>query len=254
MPVIGVKMCVCVRREVLQEGAPGLLTSRGPDGHLCPAQPLLQQAHLIGLLRVLGPLREQGPSFFSSRRSTPWCTTLSSRSTSACMGGQRLEAHAAIPWHEDTVRHQCVDEKLVLATLTAHPREAARQHTALQVLGEVPLHIPGQATPHLARFLQQRGQVVSHRLIQHRPLRPPAPVLPPVLPCLPLPSHTSPGYTLLVGSHGPPPSPLWECRAGQSYGTGARPLDRSRQKLRVAGSIPAAPTGEEHPCSSPFSK
>ena len=35
------------------------------------------------------------------------------------------------------------DEKLVLATLAAHPREAVRQHSAFQVLGEVPLHVPG---------------------------------------------------------------------------------------------------------------
>ncbi len=39
------------------------------------------------------------------------------------------------------------------ARLWRHPREAVRQHPALQVLGEVLLHhILGQASPHLARF------------------------------------------------------------------------------------------------------
>ncbi len=42
--------------------------------------------------------------------------------------------------------------KFVLTTLTTHPREAVRQYSALQVPGEVPLHVPGQATPHFARL------------------------------------------------------------------------------------------------------
>jgi hypothetical protein len=104
------------------------------------------------------------------------------------------------------------DEKFVLTTLTAHPREAVRQHSTLQVPGEVPLHVPGQAAPQLARLRQQRGEVVPHRRIQHRPLRPPLPVLPPVRPHQPLPSHTSPGHTLPPGSHETPPGPLWEWR------------------------------------------
>ncbi len=53
---------------------------------------------------------------------------------------------------------------------------------------------------------------------------------------------------LKVGSRGAPPSPLWQCRAGQTYGSGARPeLDRACQKFRAAGSIPAA--SKQHPTS-----
>src|SRR5690348_6741053 len=91
------------------------------------------------------------------------------------------------------------DEKFVLTTLTTHSRETVRQYSALQVTGEVPLYVPGQATPHFARLGQQRGEIVRHHLIQHCPLRLPAPVFPPVLPHLSLPRHTSPGHTLLAG-------------------------------------------------------
>ena len=66
---------------------------------------------------------------------------------------------------------------------------------------------------------QQRGQVLPHRLVQHRPLRRPPPVLPPALLHLPLPSHTSPGLTLRRGSDGLPWSlglPGWfEAQPGQ---------------------------------------
>lgn len=44
-------------------------------------------------------------------------------------------------------------------------------------------------------------EVVTHRLVQHRPLWLPPPVLPPLLSYLPLPSNTSPGHTLRLGSH-----------------------------------------------------
>src|SRR4051794_1090131 len=57
------QMRVGVQGESLHEGASGLLAGRGPDVHLRPAQPLLQQVRLIRLLRVLGPLRA-GPLFF----------------------------------------------------------------------------------------------------------------------------------------------------------------------------------------------
>jgi hypothetical protein len=57
------------------------------------------------------------------------------------------------------------DEKFILTTLTTHPRESVRQYSALQVSGEVPLHVPGQNAPRLARFRQQRGEFVPHRLI-----------------------------------------------------------------------------------------
>jgi hypothetical protein len=44
--------------------------------------------------------------------------------------------------------------------------------------------------------------VVPHRLVQHRSLRLPPPVLPPALLHLPLPSLTSPGHMLPSASHG----------------------------------------------------
>jgi len=46
-------------------------------------------------------------------------------------------------------------------TLTAHPREAVCQHTALQVLGEIPLYIPGQSA--------QSGGFDSRRLHTETP-------------------------------------------------------------------------------------
>ena len=49
--------------EAFQQGAPGLLSGRGPDVHLRPAQPLLLGVRLVRLQRVLGPLRGQGSSF-----------------------------------------------------------------------------------------------------------------------------------------------------------------------------------------------
>jgi hypothetical protein len=52
-----------VQGEALHEGAPGLFSGREPDVHICPAQSLLQGMRLVSLLRVLGPLRGQGPSF-----------------------------------------------------------------------------------------------------------------------------------------------------------------------------------------------
>jgi len=123
------------------------------------------------------------------------------------------------------------DEKLVLATLAAHPCEAVRQHPALQVPGEVPLHIPGQAAPHLVRLRQQRGQVVPHRLVEHRPLRLPSPVRPPVRPHLPLPSHTSPGHTLPSASHGSSWSP---CLLLRGRGLREQKVQEGRSPRRVA--------------------
>jgi hypothetical protein len=103
------------------------------------------------------------------------------------------------------------DEKLALATLAAHPREAVRQHSALQVPGEVPPHVPGQTAPHLARLRQRRSEVASHRRIQHRPLRPPPPVLLPALPHLPLSSHILPGH-----KHRQAPTKLRQARSGSA--------------------------------------
>jgi len=50
------------------------------------------------------------------------------------------------------------DEQFVPATLAAHPHEPVRQHPALQVAGEIPFHVPGQAPSHLARFRQQEAR------------------------------------------------------------------------------------------------
>ena len=58
-----------MRGEAFQEGAPGLLSGRGPHVHLRPAQPLLQRVRLVRLPRVLRPLRGQCPSFL--RKSSP---------------------------------------------------------------------------------------------------------------------------------------------------------------------------------------
>ncbi|ATB42201.1 hypothetical protein CYFUS_007678 [Cystobacter fuscus] len=324
--------------ESFQEGAPGLLSGRGPDVHLRPAQPLLQGVRLVRLQRVLGSLRGQGPSFLQQAQhpmthhpQQPLHLTLRGRR-------QRLEAHAALPRHEDAVRHQRVevrrhlqggaeelderhgpdlptpqalppcpsalkgkhraqedgedvreqshvleqhppdpmrkgqrplpvghvrqhplhqmhrrhmrplrvagrahpsaltregDEQLVLATLAAHPREAVRQHSAFQVLGEVPLHVPGQAAPYLAGLRQQCGQVVPHRLVQHRPLRLPSPVHPPVRPHLPLPSHTSPGHTLPSASHRSSRSPCLLV-GGEAYES------RRRRRVAARAGLPAS--------------
>ena len=58
--------------EAFQEGAPGLLSGRGPHVHLRPAQPLLQGVRLVRLPRVLRPLRGQGPSFLQQAHYLDW--------------------------------------------------------------------------------------------------------------------------------------------------------------------------------------
>jgi transcriptional regulator with XRE-family HTH domain len=58
---------------------------------------------------------------FSSRRSTRWRTTLSSRSTSAWRGrGQWLEAHAALPWHERPPRRSMPQPRRTAPSRQAH--------------------------------------------------------------------------------------------------------------------------------------
>jgi hypothetical protein len=58
------QMRVGVQGEALQQGAPGLLSGRGPHVQLRPAQSLLQGMRLVRPQRILGTLRGQGPSFF----------------------------------------------------------------------------------------------------------------------------------------------------------------------------------------------
>jgi len=79
----------------------------------------------------------------------------------------------------------------------------------------------------LVRRHQQRGQVLPHRLVQHRPLWLPPPVLPPALSHQSLPSHTSPGLTLLLGSYGLSWSP-WLLGGGRGATQTARQEGRAR--------------------------
>ena len=67
LPVVRVKVRVGMQGESLQEGAPGLLSGRGPDVHLRPAQPHVSDAgqgldprHHVVL--QLGPQRAPGGS------------------------------------------------------------------------------------------------------------------------------------------------------------------------------------------------
>jgi len=194
-----------MKGEAFQQGAPGLLSGRGPDVHLRQAQPLLQGVRLVRLQRILGSLRRQGPSFLQQAQHPP----------DPVRKGQRplpvghVRQHLLHPVHRRHMRPLRVaggahpsslaregDEQLVLATLAAHPREAVRQHSAFQVPGEVPLHIPGQVRP----------PVRSH---------------------LPLPSHISPGHTLPSASHGSPWSPCL------LVGIGA--YESKRQQTRAGG-------------------
>ena len=243
LPVVGMDVRIGMQGEAFQEGAPGLLSGRGPHVHPRPAQPLLQGVRLVRLPRVLRPLRGQGPSFLQQAQHP--VTYHPQQPLHLCLRGRRqlrkgqrplpvghMRQH---PLHQVHCRHMRPlrvtggahpsplaregDEQFVLATLAAHPREAVCQHSAFQVPGEVPLHVPGQAASQLTCLRQQRGEVVPHRLVQHRPLRLPPPVRPPALLHLPLPSHTSPGLTLRRGSHGLPWSPWllgwFEARPGQ---------------------------------------
>jgi len=85
-----------------------------------------------------------------------------------------------------------------------------------------------------AGFPQQCGQVLPHRLVQHRPLWLPSPVRPPVRSHLPLPSYTSPGHTLPSTSHRPRGAP------GCLWGSGPTRASYSSPALKAAGSIAAA--------------
>jgi hypothetical protein len=61
------------------------------------------------------------------------------------------------------------DEELVLAVGADNARKAVRQHSALEVGGEVLLDEAGQ--PALLCALQQKGrEVLPHHLVQHRRL------------------------------------------------------------------------------------
>jgi hypothetical protein len=82
---------------------------RGPDVHLRPAQPLLQGVRLVRLQHVLRPLRGQGPSFLQQAQHP--MTHHPQHLIHLTLRGrrQRLQAHTALPRHEDAVRHQRVE-------------------------------------------------------------------------------------------------------------------------------------------------
>ena len=71
-------------------------------------------------------------------------------------------------------------------------------------------HALGLQHPDARAERHHRGrELLPHRLVQHRPLRPPPPLRPPMRSHQPLPSHTSPGHTLPPGSHETPSGPLF---------------------------------------------
>jgi len=103
----------------------------------------------------------------------------------------------------------------------------------------------------LAGFRQQCGQVLPHRLVQHRPLRLPSPVRPPVRSHQPLPSHTSPGHSLPSASHGPPWSPCMLVGSGPMRQATADP--RWRRQVRSPpppAELNRLDSGEPHRCRS----
>ncbi len=76
---------VGVKGEALQQGAPGLLSGKGPDVHLRPAQPLPRGVTRAGPFELPG---ESAEVLFTdedvaslSKSSGAWRTTLPGRST-----------------------------------------------------------------------------------------------------------------------------------------------------------------------------
>ena len=88
--------------------------------------------------------------------------------------------------------------------------------------------------PHSGKHArQQRGKLLPHRFVQHRPLRLPPPVRPPPPPLLhlPLSSSTSPGHTLPSASHGLLVSPA---RLGNSVRPSLHASAQATDALKVS--------------------
>jgi len=103
LPVVGMEVRIGMQGEAFQPSAPGLLSGRGPDVHLRPAQPLRQGGRLVRLQRVLGSLCGQGPCFLQQAQRPMTHHPQQLRHLTLRGRRQRLEAHAALPRHEDAV-------------------------------------------------------------------------------------------------------------------------------------------------------